>query len=257
MDRRRFLKSAAGLFIPVAPALILPKFVRAQGGMGPGPGMVHSTGGGGTTSTFDASSQKAWSSVGTTPQTWTHTPVGTPTGIIIGIVNFSANTLPSAVTYNGVSLGAAAVSQVNVYGASSGFAAIYGLASPASGPQTASITLSNPSGNFGFAFAMSVTGSDLATIFRSTNGATAAASTSISNTVAGSAANDLVVDFANANTGTDTIASPGAGQASITIIGRTDAKFSYKTAAGASETMTWTLSPSSSWWSNAVSVKHA
>lgn len=46
MDRRRFLKSAAGLFIPAAPALILPKLVRAQGGMGPGPGMVHSTGGG-------------------------------------------------------------------------------------------------------------------------------------------------------------------------------------------------------------------
>lgn len=47
MDRRSFLKTAAGLFIPAAPALILPKLVRAQGGMGPGPGMVHSTGGGG------------------------------------------------------------------------------------------------------------------------------------------------------------------------------------------------------------------
>jgi len=46
MDRRRFLKSAAGLFVPAAPALILPKRVLAQGGMGPGPGTVHSTGGG-------------------------------------------------------------------------------------------------------------------------------------------------------------------------------------------------------------------
>jgi hypothetical protein len=47
MDRRRFLKTAAGLFVPAIPAIIRPGKLWAQGGMGPGPGMVHSTGGGG------------------------------------------------------------------------------------------------------------------------------------------------------------------------------------------------------------------
>ncbi|HYD66181.1 LamG domain-containing protein [Azospirillum sp.] len=47
MDRRRFLKTAAGLFVPAIPAIIRPDKARAQGGMGPGPGTVHSTGGGG------------------------------------------------------------------------------------------------------------------------------------------------------------------------------------------------------------------
>src|SRR6185295_4889701 len=46
MDRRRFLKTAAGLFVPAFPAIIRPEKLWAQGGMGPGPGMVHSTGGG-------------------------------------------------------------------------------------------------------------------------------------------------------------------------------------------------------------------
>ena len=47
LNRRLFLKRASGLFVAAAPALIFPKgLVHAQGGMGPGPGMVHSTGGG-------------------------------------------------------------------------------------------------------------------------------------------------------------------------------------------------------------------
>lgn len=45
MDRRRFLKTAAGLFVPAAPALILP--ASAQGPVLPGPGLPVAGGGGG------------------------------------------------------------------------------------------------------------------------------------------------------------------------------------------------------------------
>lgn len=45
MDRRQFIRRASGLFVAAAPAIILPKLVRAQGGMGPGPGTPHSAGG--------------------------------------------------------------------------------------------------------------------------------------------------------------------------------------------------------------------
>lgn len=48
MDRRRFLKTAAGLFVPAIPAIIRPERALAQlsGGVGgfPGPGTAHSTG---------------------------------------------------------------------------------------------------------------------------------------------------------------------------------------------------------------------
>lgn len=48
MDRRQFLRTASGLFVAAAPALILPKPVLSQlsGGVGgfPGPGTVHSAG---------------------------------------------------------------------------------------------------------------------------------------------------------------------------------------------------------------------
>lgn len=59
MDRRRFLKSASGLFVPALPALIIPK-ARAQGGMMPGPGTVHSTGGGSYTGPGDVQSGAVW-----------------------------------------------------------------------------------------------------------------------------------------------------------------------------------------------------
>src|SRR5437899_3165053 len=56
MDRRRFLRTAAGLFIPAAPALILPKSVRAQmmlGGTGCGGASCGGGGGSEGTVNFD------------------------------------------------------------------------------------------------------------------------------------------------------------------------------------------------------------
>lgn len=57
MDRRKFIKGAAGLFLPVAPAIIRPEKAWAQlGGLGfPGPGPIHVTGGGGPTTIFSPS----------------------------------------------------------------------------------------------------------------------------------------------------------------------------------------------------------
>lgn len=55
MNRRRFLKTTAGLFVPAAPALILPKASAqlAGGLMFPGPGTPASSGGGGYTGPGD------------------------------------------------------------------------------------------------------------------------------------------------------------------------------------------------------------
>lgn len=54
MDRRKFIKGAAGLLLPVAPAIIRPDSAWAQlGGLGfPGPGPIHVTGGGGASTIF-------------------------------------------------------------------------------------------------------------------------------------------------------------------------------------------------------------
>lgn len=254
MDRRRFLKTAAGLFVPAIPAIIRPDKALAQlsGGVGgfPGPGTVHSTSG--ATAAFDQKFEKSWSGTGA-DQSWLHTPIGTPTGLIVGISNFDAvaPTLTD-VRYNGVSMGAAAITQT-VYGGQGRFF-IFGMANPPAGAQTVLIDLAGAN-SFGFAFSMSVTGSDLATIFRGSNPATAT-SAAISNTIS-SAAGDLVVDFATPATSSRVISSPGAGQTGTVVAGRTDSGFSYKTATGASETMTWALNISDQWWSNAVSVKHA
>lgn len=47
MDRRQFLKSASGLFVPAMPALIIPKALAQVGGLSfPGPGPIHVAGGG-------------------------------------------------------------------------------------------------------------------------------------------------------------------------------------------------------------------
>jgi hypothetical protein len=62
MNRRRFLKSTSGLFLPALPALIFPKPLRAQVGLPfPGPGMPAASGGGGYTGPGDVvSGALAW-----------------------------------------------------------------------------------------------------------------------------------------------------------------------------------------------------
>jgi hypothetical protein len=115
MDRRRFLKSAAGLFIPAAPALILPKLVRAQGGMGPGPGMVHSTGGGlglqtGCTG-FWSFENTSW--LDDTGNGTTLTPTASPTAV--------AGKVGNAVSLNGSTQFLRATSNANILNGGSSF----------------------------------------------------------------------------------------------------------------------------------------
>jgi hypothetical protein len=52
MNRRRFLKGASGLFLPAAPALLLPKPLRAQFVTMGNQGVVSSGGGGGASFTY-------------------------------------------------------------------------------------------------------------------------------------------------------------------------------------------------------------
>jgi hypothetical protein len=208
---------------------------------------------------FDAKSQAAgWSGAASgVLGTWNHTPTGTPTGIIVGVVNyngFGASGVTISVTYGGTSMGVAAINQTT-YGVNGTFS-IFGLVNPASGTQSVVVTsVDGNQGDYGSAFAISVTGSDLTTIFRNTS-PTTNTGTSISNGFS-SASGDLLIDFVTAATGTDTISSPGAGQTLTQLTGNPATAFSYASSSGSSVTMTEALSPSDQWWSNAVSVKSA
>lgn len=85
MDRRRFLKTAAGLFVPVAPAIIRPENALAQlaGGMQfPGPGMPSVTAGLGlqtNCTAFWEFESTSWTDA--TGNGTTLSDVGTPTSV--------------------------------------------------------------------------------------------------------------------------------------------------------------------------------
>lgn len=96
----------------------------------------------------------AGTSSSTTPLTWTHTPSGTPTAVVIGGTSFSgASNLISAVTYGGASCSLLSF----VSAGSNGGMAAYIKSSPAAGAQTVSETFSGAADTIGGS--MSFTGS--------------------------------------------------------------------------------------------------
>lgn len=164
MDRRRFLKSAAGLFVPATPALILPKFVRAQGGMGPGPGTVHSTGGGGlglqtSCTAFWEFETTGW--VDATGNGTTLTPTAAP-GTTTGKVG-------NAVGLNGSTQFLSAASNTNVSAGGGSFsAAVWVNLSSATSVNMIFSKSANSFGNFEWGFGTRFTSANVWT-FRCTN----------------------------------------------------------------------------------------
>lgn len=107
MKRRDFIKGAAGLFVPAAPALILPGRLRAQvGGLSfPGPGPRVTSGGGG----FSVSSLTPQTSGGTNPPPSGTITIGATNLLVLGFV-FGGSIDPDGIT--AVSAGGHALTQM-------------------------------------------------------------------------------------------------------------------------------------------------
>jgi len=125
-------------------ALIVSAF--AQGGMGPGPGTVHSTGGGGSTVLIDTSAVSAAGSNAATSDSFSsgsHSfalnigsgPNGTTNRLLAVWLFFeganAGTSTPTSVTWNGTSMGSAVAGPLN--NGTTGDAYLYCLPSPATG----------------------------------------------------------------------------------------------------------------------------
>lgn len=190
--------------------------------------------------------------------TWTHTPVGTPTGVAVGVINFNPNCTISGVSYGASSMGAAA--QSNTQGNSGPFdqndARLYGLANPPSGAQTVTVSFSAGTNCFVAGASITVTGGNTTTVFRASNSAKGTSTTpSVSVT---SSSGDLVVDFVMTADGAVNTTAAGGSQtsrvANLTSGGNRESA-STLTASGASTNMSWTIASSNSWVHSAASFQ--
>lgn len=198
---------------------------------------------------FDAvSSNSAAGSVGTTVS-WTHTPSGTPTAVAVLLENYEGIASVSSVTYGGTSMVQAVNEVVPSGGGAASSAQIWGLANPSSGAQTVVVTYTTV-GVFSQCWAVTVTGSNTSSCFRTSTGSNAT-SGSPSTTLSGTISGDLVVDIAAVNTYPSTsISSAGSGQTqrgSTLTVGGNQAAVSTKSATTTSTTMSWTLGASAIW----------
>lgn len=145
----------------IALICLLPNLANAQGGMGPGPGTVHSTGGGGTV-TFDAKTPAgAFVSSGTSVSNSTIT-VGSGSGraLIVGFVVDTLTVIPPAAAcvwdVGGTNQSMTAITGTNtgINGGISAASVLFGLLAPTSGAKTLTCTWtgSNAVGIFAVSF---------------------------------------------------------------------------------------------------------
>lgn len=240
------LSLALGIVVALTAAAL------AQGGMGPGPGMVHDTGGGGGTVVFDATA--SGSKIGLNgPISYTHTPVGTPTGVAVAVAWYTGATcvVISSVTYGG---NAMTLASSQIVTGQSQTVAIYGLANPPAGAQTVVVNL--PATNcFAVASSVTVTGGNTTTVFRASNGAEGSSTTPAVSVT--SATGDLVFDMVANTGGNTTLTQSGSQTKRLTTInaGTTSISASTLDASAGSTNMGWTLGVSHPWAHVAVSFQ--
>lgn len=201
---------------------------------------------------FDAKTVQTTNSSATI--TFTHTPVGTPSaaGVAIGWVDTGGQAI-SSVTYGGTTctqVGTVQVSPTSAFWKT----AVFGLANPASGAQTVTVTFAAALSHGGSAVAVTVTGSDTTTCFSSNNQGGGTASQS-DVTVSSISANELVIDImSNASS---LLSSYGANQTEIINTAPTSGVVlgSRKASTGTSETMTITIQGNAEWAHSAASFK--
>jgi hypothetical protein len=188
---------------------------------------------------FDAVSHGELSNANS-PLSWTHTPVGTPSAVVVGIGNYEGASSVTSVTY-----GATTLTQLAILTGAGNGVYLYGANNVASGAQTVTVTLS-ANGNFTQANAITVTGSSLTTAFETATTATDFSTTPSVTTT--SQSDEIVVDMV-ISSGSVTI-TPGAGQTQRYSV--TSNASSTKVASGVSTTMNETLSFAGLWLQAAV-----
>jgi hypothetical protein len=204
---------------------------------------VAAGGGGGVA--FDAVSEGIAN--GASSASWTHTPVGTPTGVAVLVGRFFDTDQITAITYGGNAMTLEEPSGDPDIGPW-----IYSLGNPPSGAQTVSITWAGSV--FALACAITVTGGDTSNVISNT--ATATGTSTTPSVTCTSATGELVVDVVHASV--SSTPTPGAGQTirSDQEIGGGFQVFMSSEAGAASVTMSHTVS-SNTWVQCAASFKAA
>lgn len=209
---------------------------------------------------YDAASSATGDNI-SAPVSWTHTVSGTPTAVAVGIMYWataSQRTI-SSITYGAGNL-SVAPNNPSGFSAANLAATVWGLANPASGNQTVTVTFSG-NGAYATFGAVSVTGSDTAQCFSTGGGAsgTSAGSTTLSVAVP-SAADELV--FAHGGTDgspTTTLTVAGTGTERYGPLASGDVRAKGLTAPGGSPTVTAQINSTQSlkWAMAGASFKNA
>jgi hypothetical protein len=198
---------------------------------------------------FDAVSVKAAS--GSQNPSWTHTPVGTPSGVGIGIVmrDASGDLTISSVTYGG---NACSLEDSQITGSGFEKVFLYSLANPPSGAQTVQVNFAAVPDRNACAHSVSVTGGSTSDVF-----GTPVKATGNDNSIevdVSSDTDELVMDVA----GAAAAIGVGAGQTQ-----RMNEALDGATGVGSTEpgaatvTMSWTLGGASDWATVAASFNVA
>lgn len=186
---------------------------------------------------FDAVSSNFYGNANTV--SFTHTPVGTPTNVGLGLSFNSISVIPGiqTLTYGGVSC--TRTNQVIITGGTypAYYAEIWELANPPSGPQTVFVTF-NTAGNYGSIGVVTVTGGDTAQTFSNNNTASGTGSTASGSCT--SAIGELVMTSMFGVLDTATATATGTGETE-----RWNGAFN--TIEGAGSTIPGAASVSSSW----------
>ncbi len=205
------------------------------------------TGGGGGPVAFDAAASTSVSNNAGTTLSWTHTPVGTPTAVAVGIESYDGP--GGTLTITGITYGGVAMTRSVQAGAQGGsHTELWCLANPASGAKTVTVTFS-ATGNYAQAGSVTVTGSDTSTCFRNTNSNGGFTLNGIPVTVAvTTVSGDLVVDvLGDVLSGAPTAnGSQTLRWGPLTVVSNIAAG-STKAATTTATTMSWTMNQDENW----------
>jgi hypothetical protein len=163
--------------------------------------------------TLDANSTTTGFNV--TSVSYTHTPAGTPSAVAVGAYGFVGIVNTWACTYGGTTA-PPAFTQVSTNRTDLGN--IFGLANPSSGAQTVFVDCGPSAGAYPCIVTVTVTGSDITTVFDAAGGSFANSGTALSTTITGGTSADYVFAMGGSDGGGPTLSSPGSGGNNTTVI---------------------------------------
>lgn len=204
-------------------------------------------GGGGGGAVIDAVTASQFADQ--TVLSFSHVPVGVPTGIVIAISFFVEDQDITVITYGGNAMTLEVSTRTQAFGNRT---SIYSLANPPSGTQTVAITFLGSNGG-GYAV-YSITGGSTSDVITATNTATG---TSTAPSVAVSSATDAVVIDSVTNEGGSNL-TVGASQIERLNVAYGGGRHASSTEGGAaSVTMSWTAASSTAWATAVASIRAA